>query len=650
MFAMTVMKAVGGSKKMRTAVHLPEDLSFEFYLRATAEAGLPLAVDSKDLDHGLCGPSSLRFCRVPSDKASAPTSPRASLKQALKESFQPWRWKVKSKGSLEDKKKQVPIGQRAILEKDVVQLQTRLHNEKTLRMGLEQALGEASDPCTPQPVSELITQIVSLQKEVSHLEQHVLSLYRKLFDQRLFTRQYGTDLCSSEAQEPGIVNPQSSNHVSRFRAELRQTQLPPSSPRHVHHGSVVMQGFKRPHSAICVKREAGQEPQGSSASPQVLQSQMSPVIQVKNPKPSSSSHPVKVDTKLQTPKKTSEDVAEPSSKTPNQLAEELVWCMAAIYCELANPPLPKFSPLSSSSSFSSTTTHESSHEFSNLNDSWSPGWQTDNTSCEMDRCIIPDPYSVKDVGGEDVGPYCSMVEVLWICVDKDRVTSAARNLHNLRLMVEQLEKVDPRQMTHEQKLAFWINIYNALTMHAYLAYGIPQNPLKRLSLLEKAAYKVGPYSINAQTIEHSILGCQWLQAFLNPGTMFKVGDERQAYALQIPEPAVCFALCCGGRSDPAVRVYTAKNVRFELEVAKREFLQASVGIHGGSKVLLPKVLEWYSGAVGINSSTSLLEWVCQNVCGKLEAQIQQFLKLNRHKSPAHCLRWVPYRFRFRYIL
>jgi hypothetical protein len=42
---------------------------------------------------------------------------------------------------------------------------------------------------------------------------------------------------------------------------------------------------------------------------------------------------------------------------------------------------------------------------------------------------------------------------------------------------------------------------------AYLAYGIPQNRLKRLNLLQKAAYKVGAYSINAQTIEHSILGC-----------------------------------------------------------------------------------------------------------------------------------------------
>jgi hypothetical protein len=68
-----------------------------------------------------------------------------------------------------------------------------------------------------------------------------------------------------------------------------------------------------------------------------------------------------------------------------------------------------------------------------------------------------------------------------------------------------------------------------------------------------------------------------------------------------------------------------------------------------TQVLLPKILEWYLRALVINSSTSLLEWVCQNVPGKLEAQIQQCLKLNPHKNPAHCLRWVPYSFGFRYI-
>jgi hypothetical protein len=45
---------------------------------------------------------------------------------------------------------------------------------------------------------------------------------------------------------------------------------------------------------------------------------------------------------------------------------------------------------------------------------------------------------------------------------------------------------------------------------------------------------------------------KWFQALLNPGTKFKAGDERWSYALQTPEPAVCFALCCGRSSDPAV--------------------------------------------------------------------------------------------------
>ncbi len=31
--------------------------------------------------------------------------------------------------------------------------------------------------------------------------------------------------------------------------------------------------------------------------------------------------------------------------------------------------------------------------------------------------------------------------------------------------MDKLAKVDPGQMTHDQKLAFWINVYNALMMH-----------------------------------------------------------------------------------------------------------------------------------------------------------------------------------------
>jgi len=98
-----------------------------------------------------------------------------------------------------------------------------------------------------------------------------------------------------------------------------------------------------------------------------------------------------------------------------------------------------------------------------------------------------------------------------------------------------------------------------------------------------------------------------------------------------------------------VRVYTAQNVQLELGVAKREFLQASVGIRD-NKVILPKILEWYSREL-VTDSAVLLEWVRrQKVSGKLEAQIHQCIKNQKsHRSPAHCLQWMPYNFGFRYI-
>lgn len=79
-------------------------------------------------------------------------------------------------------------------------------------------------------------------------------------------------------------------------------------------------------------------------------------------------------------------------------------------------------------------------------------------------------------------------------------------------MVRRLETVDPRKMKNDEKLAFWINIHNALLMHvmilhypsnlgeenillsctfflpllqAHLEYGIPPNNLKKMSMLVK---------------------------------------------------------------------------------------------------------------------------------------------------------------------
>lgn len=37
-----------------------------------------------------------------------------------------------------------------------------------------------------------------------------------------------------------------------------------------------------------------------------------------------------------------------------------------------------------------------------------------------------------------------------------------------RSLICRLEEVDPRELKHEEKLAFWINIHNALVMHVMI--------------------------------------------------------------------------------------------------------------------------------------------------------------------------------------
>lgn len=85
-----------------------------------------------------------------------------------------------------------------------------------------------------------------------------------------------------------------------------------------------------------------------------------------------------------------------------------------------------------------------------------------------------------------------------------------------RTLVEQLAKVNPIHLSNDEKLAFWINLYNAMIMHVssfskpwciwvkfnskkfrlilvcsyqgYLAYGVPKSDLKLFSLMQKVSF------------------------------------------------------------------------------------------------------------------------------------------------------------------
>ncbi|KAF8389519.1 hypothetical protein HHK36_026214 [Tetracentron sinense] len=179
---------------------------------------------------------------------------------------------------------------------------------------------------------------------------------------------------------------------------------------------------------------------------------------------------------------------------PNQLAEEMVRCMKNIFISLADSIISsKSSVLESHCSPLSPLGHLSNPSLWSLSEhttisSWVQSPQVDSqykseVLVSENAC---DPYKVRGkLSWAEIGSYGFAADVSWMSVGKKQLEYAAGALRRFRTLVEQLAKVNPIHLSCNEKLAFWINLYNALIMHAYLAYGVPRSDLKLFSLMQK---------------------------------------------------------------------------------------------------------------------------------------------------------------------
>eukprot|EP00850_Spirogloea_muscicola_P007359 SM000037S13494 [mRNA] locus=s37:192110:197390:+ [translate_table: standard] len=257
-----------------------------------------------------------------------------------------------------------------------------------------------------------------------------------------------------------------------------------------------------------------------------------------------------------------------------------------------------------------------------------------------------DPYgSRSEVAIGSIGPYGKLTEISSM---GDKASSSVVAKERL---VEQLVHVVPQVLTHEERLAFWINIYNALLMQAYIEQGIPGSHYKRVNLMAKATYSIGGLTFNALQIEHAVLrACSSRPALAGLLLVhkFKNSDERLACALDRPEPLVSFALCSGCRSAPAVRLYSASNISNELQQSARDYLQAAIGLSKSGRILVPKILHWYARDFS-DDAFSLLSWIFARLQPSQQKVLQEKMP-KRPKDASRSMLVVPYDWNFRYLL
>jgi len=175
----------------------------------------------------------------------------------------------------------------------------------------------------------------------------------------------------------------------------------------------------------------------------------------------------------------------------------------------------------------------------------------------------------------------------------------------------QLATVDLSGLNDNAKKAFFLNIYNTLTIHALARQVTEQKNVTELDKFwQKAEYRIGGTLYSLDDIEHGIIRCNKL----HPTTkehFFKDGDPRREFVLPTLDPRIHFALNCGAKSCPVIRLFTEDNVDKGLDMATRNFCQNEISIDVQAKrVTLTKILMWYSGDFGPDEK-SILEWVME---------------------------------------
>lgn len=314
-------------------------------------------------------------------------------------------------------------------------------------------------------------------------------------------------------------------------------------------------------------------------------------------------------------------------ENPNKISESVLKCLLSIFLRMSSKrtrsmadPFPSLSTLTSSESF--------------------------------DDPEFKDPYDIHaEFGKRDIGPYKHLFVVEASSINPNRTTISVFLVRRLKLLLEKLALVDLNGLNHQEKLAFWINIYNSCMMNAYLEHGIPESPEMVVALMQKATINVGGHFLNAITIEHFILRLPYHSKY----TFTKCAKDeemstRSLFGLELSEPLVTFALSCGSWSSPAVRIYTASQVENELELAKKEYLQAAVGISTTKRlVAIPKLLDWYMLDFA-KDLDCLVDWICLQLPSELGKEAINCLERDRNEPLSQILEIMPYEFSFRYLL
>ncbi|XP_052303187.1 uncharacterized protein LOC18104939 isoform X2 [Populus trichocarpa] len=531
-------------------------------------------------------------------------------------------------------KRQASSRERKIaLQEDVDKLKKQLRHEENIHRALERAFSRPLGalprlpPYLPRTTLELLAEVAVLEEEVVRLEEQVVHFRQDLYQEAVYMSSSKRNVESVSDLYHLYPNKNPKPDQSKSLAQ----NVDESATSTIRHLPSLSDGTGKENAFSTANSRKNSK--GSSINKAQTSRNM-----VKRPSEDNRPAEKKLDShksQLECRVPDQENAEARSHVTasegvtgdasPNKLSEDILKCLSSIFVRMSSM---KNRRTADNLSFLSTLVSQENEE---------------EAECQ-------DPYGIcSEFGKRDIGPYKRLFSIESGTINPNRTSNSLFLLHRLELLFGKLASVNLQNLTHQKKLAFWINIYNSCMMNAFLEHGIPESPETVVELMRKATINIGGHLLNAITIEHFILRLPYYSKYtISKGAKNDEMAARNKFGLELSEPLVSFALCCGSWSSPAVRVYTAAQVENELEEAKRDYLQAAIGITT-SKFAIPKLLDWYLLDFA-KDLESLLDWICLQLPSELGKEAINCLEKGKNEPHSHFVQVMPYEFGFRYLL
>jgi len=186
----------------------------------------------------------------------------------------------------------------------------------------------------------------------------------------------------------------------------------------------------------------------------------------------------------------------------------------------------------------------------------------------------------------------------------------------LKRYLAELQKVDPARLARPEQLAFWVNLYNALTVDVVLKH----YPVKSIRDIRLSSFLVpGPWdaklvSVNGvqlslNDIEHEILRPVWR-------------DPRVHYAVN------CASVGCPNLQPAA---FTGENVEAMLEKGARDYVNSPRGAQViGVSLVASKIYSWFAADFG-GTLESLLSHLRRYAGPELAAALARVTRVARYE-------------------